>query len=125
MPEDYAYAVLRLVPDVERGERLNVGVALFCRRAGFLGLRTALDPARVRALAPAADLGAVQDHLARLEAIAAGDPAAGPLAALPPSDRFGWLTAPSSTVVQPGEVHTGLCEDPAATLERLLSRLVR
>jgi hypothetical protein len=122
---EYAYAVLRVVPDVERGECLNAGVVLFCRRARFLGLVTALDRDRLRALAPAADPDAIEAHLARLERIAAGDPAAGRIAELDPSERFGWLAAPASTIVQPGPIHTGLCENPAATLERLVSRLVR
>lgn len=123
-PEDYAYAVLRLVPDVERGERLNVAVVLFCRRRGFLGMAARLDPERVRALAPETDVDAVGAHLRRLQAVAEGNEEGGAVARLPASERFGWLTAPSSTIVQPSEVHTGLCDDPAATLRRLADRLV-
>jgi hypothetical protein len=122
---EYAYAVLRVVPDVERGEAVNAGVVLFSRRRRFLALRCALDEDRLLALAPEVDLPAVRTHLALLEAVAAGDPAAGRLAALEPSERFGWLAAPSSTIVQPGPIHTGLSDDPEATLERLVSRLVR
>ena len=81
--------------------------------------------ARLLALAPTVDLAAVRDHLARLAAIARGDDDAGPLAALSQSERFGWLAAPSSTIVQPGPIHAGLCEDPAETLARLVDRLVR
>jgi Protein of unknown function (DUF3037) len=122
--EDFAYAVLRVVPRVERGERLNAGVVLFCRRRGFLAARVALDERRLAALAPDADADAVRGHLEALARIAAGDPAGGSVAALPPSERFGWLVAPSSTVIQPSPVHTGLCEDPAAMLDRLFAELV-
>ncbi|MHB8689622.1 MAG: DUF3037 domain-containing protein [Solirubrobacteraceae bacterium] len=121
----FTYAVLRLVPRVERGERINVGVVLFCRQAqGFLGVRSALDSARVGALDSELDLDAVRMHLEALEHVAAGDPRGGALAALEPSERFGWLVAPSSTMIQPSEVHTGLCTDPAAELEQLFKKLV-
>ncbi|MCW3017084.1 MAG: hypothetical protein JWO02_4176 [Solirubrobacterales bacterium] len=122
--EPFAYALLRVVPDAERGECLNVGVVLFCRRAKFLQARTHLDTARLCALAPSIDATAVAEHLATLERIAAGDPAGGPVARQEPSERFHWLVAPASTVVQPSDVHTGLTDDPAATLERLMARLV-
>ncbi len=121
----FSYAVVRVVPRVERGERFNAGVVLFARtQGGFLGARTHLDEARLAALAPGADPAELRAHLVALERIAAGDPSAGPLASLPPSERFGVLVAPSSTVLQPGEVHTGVCEDPAAALERLFRALV-
>lgn len=124
-PSAFSYAILRVVPRVERGERLNVGVVLFARQhAGFLGMRAELDEARLAALAPDLDPAAVRPHLDALCAVAAGDPGAGPLAGLPPSERFGWLVAPSSTVLQPSEVHTGMTGDPAATLERLFAELV-
>lgn len=123
--EDFQYAIVRVVPDVERGERLNAGVVLFCRRLRFLAARTELDERALAALAPAADPAAVRPHLAALERVAAGDAAGGPLAALEPSERFHWLTAPASTVVQPSPVHTGLTADPEAELERLFTRLVR
>lgn len=122
--EAFAYAVLRVVPDVERGERVNVGVVLFCRRARFLALSVRLDEDRLRAVDGSLDAAAVAGHLQTLEQVAAGDPAAGAVAALEPSERFGWLVAPASTVVQPSPVHTGLTDDPAATLARLLDRLV-
>jgi fermentation-respiration switch protein FrsA (DUF1100 family) len=110
---------------VERGERINVGVVLFCRQSkGFLGARWALDAARISAMAPELDLDAVRQHLEALEHVAAGDPRGGALAALDPSERFGWLAAPSSTMIQPSEVHTGLCTDPAAELEELFKKLV-
>jgi hypothetical protein len=123
-PDEFQYAVLRVVPDVERGESLNAGVVLFCRRRSFLAARVGLDEARLAALAPDADVAAVARHLGELAAIAAGEPDAGAIARLPQSERFHWLVAPSSTVVQPSPVHTGLCDDPEAMLERLFQRLV-
>ena len=123
-PSPFAYAILRLVPSVERGERLNVGVVLFCRQRGFLGARVAVDVDRVRALAPDIECEPLAAHLRGLAAVAEGDPSAGPIAAMDQSDRFGWLAAPSSTIVQPSEVHTGLCEDPDVTLDALFERLV-
>lgn len=120
----FSYAVLRLVPDIERGERINVGVVVFCRPLGFLAARTALDETRARALGRDLDLTAVRDHLRAVERIAAGDPDAGPIAGLDTTARFHWLVAPSSTVLQPSEVHTGLCGEPAAQLDHLFARLV-
>jgi hypothetical protein len=122
--EPFAYALLRVVPDAERGECLNAGVVLFCRRARFLEARTHLDADRLRALAPSTDATAVAEHLAMLERIAGGDPAGGPVALQEPSERFHWLVAPASTIVQPSAVHTGLTDDAAATLTRLMARLV-
>lgn len=123
--EPFAYALLRVVPDAERGERLNVGVVLFCRRGRYLAAHTHVDPERLRALAPSIDATAVTEHLAMLERIAAGDPAGGPVARQEPSERFHWLVAPASTIVQPSAVHTGLTCDAAATHARLMDRLVR
>lgn len=120
----FSYAIVRLVPDIERGERLNVGVVVFCRPLDFLAARTALDETRARVLAPALDFGAVRGHLEAIERVAAGEPDAGPIAALDTTARFHWLVAPSSTILQPSEVHTGLCADPAGQLERLFDRLV-
>lgn len=122
--EPFAYGLLRVVPDAERGECLNVGVVLFCRRARFLQARTHVDEARLRALAPTLDVTALREHLARLEGIAAGEPAWGPIAAQEPSERFGWLMAPANTIVQPSAVHTGLTDDAPSTLHRLVDRLV-
>ena len=122
--EDFQYAVLRVVPHVERGECLNAGVVLFCRRLGFLGARTGLDAKALAAVAPDCDADDVRAHLEALERVAAGADAAGPIAALEPSERFHWLTAPASTIVQPSEVHTGLTADPAAELDRLFAALV-
>jgi hypothetical protein len=120
----FTYLILRVVPSVERGERFNVGVVLFCRQRGFLGARVALDAKRLAALAPDVSAQDVGDYLTALVRVAEGAPGAGPIAALPQSERFGWLAAPSSTVVQPSEAHTGLCVDPRQTLETLFARLV-
>jgi Protein of unknown function (DUF3037) len=98
---------------------------LFCRRRGFLAARMALDEAALAALAPGCDPAAVAPHLEVLELVAAGAPAGGPIAALEPSERFHWITAPSSTVVQTSPVHTGLTDDPAAELDHLFERLVQ
>ena len=122
--DPFSYAVLRIVPHVERGECFNAGVVVFCRPQRFLAARVGLDHHRLAALSPALDPAEVRPHLEALERIAAGDPAAGPVAALDQSERFGWLVAPSSTIIQPSEVHTGLCEDAAATLEHLFETLV-
>jgi hypothetical protein len=120
----FQYAILRVVPSVERGERVNVGVALLCPERKFLGVRVALEPERLSALAPGIDVAAVREALEALVAVADGDPTAGPLARLSPSERFGWLAAPSSTVIQPSAIHTGLSDDPARTLEHLFATLV-
>jgi hypothetical protein len=122
--EDFQYAIVRVVPQVERGESLNAGVVLFSRRLGFLGARTGLDEAARAALAPRCDPAGVRAQLETLERVAAGDPDGGPIAALPPSERFHWLTAPSSTIVQSSPVHTGLTSDPAGELDHLFERLV-
>jgi hypothetical protein len=124
-PHDlFAYAVVRVVPRVERGEFINAGVVLFCRAKKFLAARTELDEARLAALAPDLDPVAVRARLAAIERVARGDEACGAVARLDLSERFGWLVAPSSTVIQSSEVHTGLTDDPAATLEKLFGELV-
>ena len=120
----FAYAIVRVVPRVERGERFNVGVVLYCRQRDFLGALVALDEVRLAALAPSVSASEVRSHLDALVRVAAGDPQAGPIAALPQSERFGWLVAPSSTIIQASEVHTGIGGDPADTLERLFAKLV-
>lgn len=125
MAERFQYAIWRVVPDIERGEQINVGVVVHCRRLGLLAAKVELDRALLAQLAPGADADAIEQHLRGLVAVADGDPAAGNVALMDRSDRFGWLTAPSSTIVQPSAVHTGLCEDPGAQLEHLFSRLVR
>ncbi|HWT24652.1 MAG TPA: DUF3037 domain-containing protein [Solirubrobacteraceae bacterium] len=120
----FQYATVRVVPDVERGEFVNAGVIVFCRPRRFLAARIALDEARLRALAPELDVNTVRAHLDGVARIAAGDPDAGPIAALPASERFHWLVAPASTIIQPSPVHTGLTQDPEAELDRLVRRLV-
>jgi hypothetical protein len=122
--EDFQYAIVRVVPRVERGELLNAGVVLFSRRHRFLAARTQLDEAALAALSPGCDPDEVRAHLEALERVAAGDPAGGPIAALEPSERFHWLTAPASTIVQTSAVHTGITDDPAAELDHLFAQLV-
>jgi hypothetical protein len=123
--EAFQYAILRVVPRVERGEALNAGVVLFSRRLRFLGVRTEVDEAALAAMAPGCEPDEVRAHLRVLELVAAGDPEGGPIAALEPSERFHWLTAPASTIVQASPVHTGMTGDAAAELEHLFERLVR
>jgi Protein of unknown function (DUF3037) len=120
----FSYAVLRVVPRVERGESINVGVVVFSRQHDFLGMRAELDEARLAALDSECDPGPIRERLSALEVVVAGDGEGGALAELPPSDRFGWVTAPSSTVIQPSAVHTGMTDDPQATLEHLFETLV-
>ena len=121
----FAYAIVRVVPRVERGEFLNAGVILLCRPLRFLGTRTALDITRLRILDPACDAPAVQAHLDLIDRIAGGDPSAGPIAALSPAERFHWLVSPTSTVIQVSDTHTGLTADPATTLDHLFRTLVQ
>ncbi len=121
----FQYAIVRIVPRVERGETLNAGVILLCRPKRFLAARVALDADRLRAIAPEVDPATIETHLAGIQRIAAGDAAGGPIAALGQAERFHWLVAPSSTVIQPSEVHTGVCDDPADELDHLFDRLVR
>jgi len=120
----FSYSVLRLVPRIERSEQINVGVVLFSRPIEYLGARTALNEARALVLWPELDVESVRAHLAAIERIAAGDPAGGPIARLDQTARFHWLVAPSSTIIQPSEAHTGLCGEPEAELGRLFRELV-
>ena len=123
-PSQFQYSIVRVVPDVERGECLNVGVILLCRPRRFLAARVGLDEGKLSAVAPDADPATILPHLAAIERIAAGDASAGPMARLGQGERFHWLVAPSSTVIQASEVHTGLSDDPAAELDHLFQRLV-
>ena len=120
----FAYAILRVVPSVDRGEQVNVGVVVYCRQRDFLDLRTEVDEQRLAALAPDLDAAAVRESLEAIRAVVCGEAAGGALAALPPSERFGWLVAPASTMIQPSRVHTGLTQDPRATLDHLFGALV-
>ena len=123
-PSSYDYAMIRLIPSVERGECINVGVILFCRTRRFLGTLIHLDPQRVLALAPDIDLAAVQEHLDTMRLISAGDATGGSLSQLSQPERFHWLVSPRSTIIQISPVHSGLCTDPQAALQRLLNTLV-
>ena len=120
----FAYTTIRVVPRVEREEFVNVGVVLFSRPRKFLGVQARLDRDRLRALWPEPDLDAVERQLEVIRLVVAGDPAGGAIARLPAAERFGWLSAPASTVVQPGPVHAGLADDPEAALRELFSELV-
>lgn len=121
----YSYAIVRVVPRVERGERVNVGVVLFVRERRYLAARIEVDPARLLALAPDLDLPLVERHLASFLAICEGGRTGGPLADLPPAERFHWLTAPRSTIIQTSPAHVGRTLDPPAELDRLLDAYVR
>lgn len=121
----YDYALVRLVPRVERAEFVNVGAIVHCRQRRFLAARVLVDEPRLRALWPGLDLAEVGRHLEALVAIAGGGEGAGPIGRLPATERFHWLVAPRSTMVQPSPVHAGLCDDPEAALEDLMARLVR
>jgi hypothetical protein len=120
----FDYVIVQVVPRVDRDERLNAGVILFCPTLGYLGCRIALDDRRLRALAPDVDVAALSGQLDAVRAVAAGESAAGPIARLPASERFHWLSAPRSTIVQPSTPHAGLCEDPADALEHLFQMTV-
>ena len=123
-PNVFQYAIVRVQPRVERGERLNVGVILLCRVRRYLAARIALNERRLAAFAPDVDPAVIRPHLAAIERIAAGEPEAGPIARLGQAERFHWLVSPSSTMIQASEVHTGLCEDPAIELDHLVETLV-
>jgi hypothetical protein len=121
----FEYALLRVVPRVERGEFINAGVVLYCQEAKFLDARIYLDPERLRALDPHLDPETVQAHLEVARRVCQGGSEAGAVGLLPPVQRFGWLVAPRSTVVQPSPVHTGFADDPEQALEHLLQVMVR
>lgn len=120
----FSYAVIRVVPDIEREEFVNAGLILFCRPLRWLAARTALDEAALRGLRADCDVAGIREQLRLVERIAGGEDGAGPVAALDQSQRFHWLTTPRSTVVQPGPIHAGVTDDPAATFEHLFARLV-
>jgi len=121
----FEYAIVRVVPRVERGEGFNAGIVMLSRAGRFLGARTHLDEGLLAAMSPDCDPEAMRDHLATIGLFAAGDPGAGPIAGLSAPERFHWLVSPSSTVIQAGPVHTGLTTRPAATLDHLFRTLVR
>ncbi len=123
-PSSFDYAVVRIVPRVEREEFVNAGVVLFCLAQDFLSAKTEMDAARIHALWPQADLETIRHHLAAIPKICAGLPEAGPIARLSLRERFHWLVAPRSTVIQVSPVHSGLCGSPAGALDHLFSQIV-
>lgn len=125
VPSSFDYAIVRVVPRVERGEFINAGVIVFCLEHKFLEARVSVDEARLKALWPAIDLDLVRRHLEAIPRVAAGDPSAGPIAQLSQRERFHWLVSPRSTIIQVSPVHTGLCEErPGGVLEELTNRLL-
>ena len=127
MPADYTYdyAIVRVVPRVERGERINAGVILSCPDVDFLDARIELDVPALLALDPTVDVEAIRASLETIPAVCRGGPDAGPIGELPARGRFRWLASPRSTMIQPSPVHTGRTGDPAACLEKLMDRIVR
>ena len=123
-PASYDYAVVRVVPRVDREEFINAGVILFCKTCDFLAARVEVDEERLRALAPSVDVDLVRRHLDAIPRICAGEEDAGPIARLSPSERFHWLVSPRSTMIQVSPVHGGFCDDPAVQLDELFVRLV-
>jgi hypothetical protein len=121
----FDYAVVRVVPRVDREEFVNAGVIVFSLTCQYLAARVELDAERVRALAPDADLAVIQEHLASVPRIAAGGDGTGPIGRLELRERFHWLVAPRSTIIQVSPVHSGLTDNPEATLEQLMDRMVR
>ena len=126
MPErsPYDFAVIRIVPRVEREEFVNAGVVVFCPAQRYLKARVVMDEDRLRALWPDADVALIRQHLEPFPSICAGDPEAGPIAARPLRERFHWVVAPRSTMIQISPVHTGLCESPESVLNELFEKMV-
>ncbi len=124
VPTSFDYAVVRVVPRVERGEFINAGVIVFCLERRYLDARVVVDEARLKALWPQVDVEMVRKHLEAIPKIAAGDPEAGPIAKLSQRERFHWLVSPRSTIIQVSPVHSGICDEPENTVERLAERLL-
>lgn len=124
-PNSFDYAVVRVVPKVERGEFINVGIILICRTRRYLAARIELDEARLLALSPGIDVAELRPHLDIIPKICAGTPDSGPIGQLSQQERFHWLVAPRSTVIQVSPAHSGFCLDPNHTMEHLLNTLVR
>lgn len=120
----FDYATVRVVPRVEREEFINVGVIVFCRARRFLDARLALDTQRLMSFAPALELHEIERHLAVIPLVCAGGAGAGPIGQLPLAERFHWLVAPRSAIIQTSQVHAGLCADPSQMLDHLLEQLV-
>lgn len=123
--ELFEYAVVRIVPRVEREEFINVGVVVYCRKQNFLDVQFVVDTKRCEAFCESLDRHELKGYLLAFERICQGHPDGGPLAQLPPAERFRWLTAKRSTIIQTSQVHPGLCIDPHETLEQLVEELVR
>jgi hypothetical protein len=121
----YDYAIVRVVPRVEREEFINAGVILSCQLLDFLGARIELDERRLLALDANVDLEEVRANLASIPVVCAGGPAAGAIGKLSPRERFHWLVAPRSTIIQTSPVHSGRCQDPQAALDHLLKTMVK
>jgi hypothetical protein len=124
-PSSFDYAIVRVIPRVEREEFVNAGVIVYCFAHDFLGARIELDEARLLALAPDADLPLIRRHLAAIPRVCAGGASAGPIGLLPQRERFNWLVAPRSTILQTSPAHSGMCAEPEAALEKLIERAVR
>jgi hypothetical protein len=124
-PVQFDYSIIRVVPRVERGEFLNVGVILFCRSRRFLKAVIELDEKRLLALHPEIDLESVKEHLQAIPLICAGKPEGGPIATLAQQERYHWLVAPRSTIIQTSPSHSGLCAEPESYLEHLMDMMVR
>ena len=120
----FEYAVIRIVPKVEREEFLNVGVVLYCKRPVFLKSKISLNAKRLMSIFPDIDIEEITAHLRAFEQIIAGDTGAGPIAALDTASRFRWLTAKRSTILQTSAVHPGICKDPDLALNNLFEQLV-
>jgi len=124
MPASFDYAIVRVVPRVERQEFINAGMVAFCLEKKYLGARIRLDEQRLNALWPDADVALIRDHLAAIERVCAGDPAAGPIAALSQRERFHWLVSARSTIIQTSPVHSGLCDGTDQILDQLEQRFL-
>ena len=124
-PCSYDYAIIRVVPRVDREEFINVGVIVSCPALDYLAARIELDEARLRVLHSGVDLDTVRQNLASIPIICAGGPGSGPIGRLTPRERFHWLVAPRSTMIQTSSVHTGRCDQPSQVMENLVDRMVR
>ena len=124
MPASFDYAILRVVPRVERQEFINAAIVVYCPEKKYLAARVRFDPARIQALWPSADLDLIREHLEAVPRICAGDEAGGPIARLSQRERFHWLTSPRSTIIQPSPVHTGVCDAIGDLLDRLEQQLI-
>jgi Protein of unknown function (DUF3037) len=123
-PASFDYAILRVVPRVEREEFINAGVVVFCLEKSYLDARILLNEQRLRGLWPEVDVDLVREHLDAVPRICMGDPAGGPIAKLSQRERFHWLTSPRSTIIQPSPVHTGVCENMEGVLDRLATQFL-